>query len=348
MDKVEGFHRFEVRNYSLIKGISAAKWVRSGTFPVGGYDWSVVFYPSGCLYAPRAGNMSLYLELMTSGATARAAFVARFVNPATGRSRRIQHSGIGQYNTTGTAHAREGISPMTTAALEATYVDRDSDRLVIEVTLTVMGEPRTSAATRLGVPAPPSSDLPAHLGRLLESGELADVTFQVRGERFAAHRMVLAMRSPVFKAELFGPMSESGCITIQDVDPAVFKLLLDVIYTDAFPAAMHDLDEDSSRELARHLLAAADRYGMDRLKAQCANILSTSLNAHTVSSTLALAHLHGCHQLKDACVGFIITLGMDNGSVLTSREDHPHDQQLGCFTFLGCFCKAVASILRIH
>jgi speckle-type POZ protein len=290
--------------------------------------------------------MSLYLELMTScGATARAAFGARFVNPATGRSRRIRHSGIGLYNTT---HAREGINPMTTAALEATYVDRDSDRLVIEVTLTVMGEPRTSATTRLGVPAPPSSDLPAHLGRLLESRELADVTFDVRGERFAAHRMVLAMRSPVFKAELFGPMSESGCITIQDVDPAVFKLLLDVIYTDAFPAAMHDLDEDSSRELARHLLATADRYGMDRLKAQCANILSTSLNAHTVASTLALAHLHGCHQLKDACVEFIITLGMDNGSVLTSREDHPRDQQLGCFTFLGCFCNAVASILRIH
>jgi speckle-type POZ protein len=187
-----------------------------------------------------------------------------------------------------------------------------------------------------------------HLGRLLESGELADVTFDVRGERFAAHRMVLAMRSPVFKAELFGPMSESGCITIQDVDPTVFKVLLDVIYTDAFPTAMHDLDEDSSRELARHLLATADRYGMDRLKAQCANILSTSLNAHTVASTLALAHLHGCHQLKDACVEFIITLGMDNGSVLTSREDHPQDQQLGCFTFLGCFCKAVGSILRIH
>jgi speckle-type POZ protein len=291
--------------------------------------------------------MSLYLELMTSGATARAAFLTRFVNPATGRSRMIRHSGIGQYNTTGTAHAREGISPMTTAALEATYVDRDSDRLVIEVTLTVMGEPRTSATTRLGVPAPPSSDLPAHLGRLLESRELADVTFDVRGERFAAHRMVLAMRSPVFKAELFGPMSESVCITIQDVDPTVFKVLLDVIYTDCFPA-MHDLDEDSSRELARHLLAAADRYGMDRLKAQCANILSTSLNAHTVASTLALAHLHGCHQLKDACVEFIITLGRDSGSVLTSREDHPQDQQLGCFTFLGCFCNAVASIRRIH
>ncbi|KAM0831945.1 hypothetical protein ACQ4PT_065218 [Festuca glaucescens] len=179
MEKVEGFHRFEVRNYSLIKGLSTANRVRSGTFPVGGYDWSVVFYPSGCLYAPKAGNMSLYLELMTSGATARAAFVARFVNPATGRSRRIRHSGIGLYNTTSTAHAREGISPMTTAALEATYVDREGDRLVIEFTLSVMGEPRTSATARLGIPAPPSSDLPAHLGRLLESEELADVTFEV-------------------------------------------------------------------------------------------------------------------------------------------------------------------------
>ncbi|KAB8112811.1 hypothetical protein EE612_051545, partial [Oryza sativa] len=36
----------------------------------------------------------------------------------------------------------------------------------------------------------------------------ADVTFQVGGETVAAHRAVLAARSRVFRAELFGPMKE--------------------------------------------------------------------------------------------------------------------------------------------
>ena len=50
----------------------------------------------------------------------------------------------------------------------------------------------------------PSSNLPQHLGQLLESHSGADVTFAVSGESFAAHKSILAARSPVFRAEFFG------------------------------------------------------------------------------------------------------------------------------------------------
>ena len=50
----------------------------------------------------------------------------------------------------------------------------------------------------------PSSNLPQHLGQLLESHAGADVTFAVSGESFAAHKSILAARSPVFRAEFFG------------------------------------------------------------------------------------------------------------------------------------------------
>lgn len=56
--------------------------------------------------------------------------------------------------------------------------------------------------------AVPTSDLHRDLGNLLESTQGADVTFQVSGETFKAHRYVLAFRSPVFRAELLGPMKE--------------------------------------------------------------------------------------------------------------------------------------------
>uniref|UniRef100_A0A453RLV7 BTB domain-containing protein n=1 Tax=Aegilops tauschii subsp. strangulata TaxID=200361 RepID=A0A453RLV7_AEGTS len=85
--------------------------------------------------------------------------------------------------------------------------------------------------------AVPSSDIENHLGRLLDCGDGSDVSFVVDGETFPAHRAVLAARSPVFKAELFGSMAESTMsrVTLEDIDLATFKVFLRFIYTDALP-----------------------------------------------------------------------------------------------------------------
>ncbi|KAE8790590.1 TD and POZ domain-containing protein 2 [Hordeum vulgare] len=109
------------------------------------------------------------------------------------------------------------------------------------------------------------------------------------------------MRSPVLEAELYGSMQEARlgqCITIKDMQPAVFKALLHFIYTDSVPSG-----EDT--EMIRLLLVAADRYAMDRLKLVCQSILCEDLNVDTVATTLALADQHNCYQLKAACLEFI-------------------------------------------
>ena len=79
----------------------------------------------------------------------------------------------------------------------------------------------------------PSSNLPQHLGQLLESHAGADVTFAVSGESFAAHKNILAARSPVFWAEFFGEMEEktSRRVESQEMEPSVFGALLRFIYT---------------------------------------------------------------------------------------------------------------------
>jgi speckle-type POZ protein len=114
------------------------------------------------------------------------------------------------------------------------------------------------------------------------------------------------MRSPVFEAELFGLMRETTmpCVTIQDMQPAVFKALLHFIYTDSLPD-LDDLEGDDKCEMHRHLLVAADRYAMDRLKMICQSILGKNLNVENVATTLALADQHNCDKLKDVCVEFI-------------------------------------------
>lgn len=57
--------------------------------------------------------------------------------------------------------------------------------------------------------------------------------------------------------------------------------------------------------MAQHLLAAADRYALERLKLLCETKLCEDVAINTVATTLALAEQHHCHQLKAVCLKFI-------------------------------------------
>ncbi|GJN20927.1 hypothetical protein PR202_gb08365 [Eleusine coracana subsp. coracana] len=154
----------------------------------------------------------------------------------------------------------------------------------------------------------PPPELHRHLGDLLVTGEGADVTFQVAGETFRAHRCVVAARSPVFKAELFGAMrlrqsNAAAAIRVHDMEPQVFNALLHFVYTDSLPPEIEEGDEVA---MAQHLLEAADRYVMPRLKLACEEKLCGCLSdACTAATTLVLADQHHCHSLKKACIEFL-------------------------------------------
>ncbi|CAM6119048.1 unnamed protein product [Calypogeia fissa] len=55
-------------------------------------------------------------------------------------------------------------------------------------------------------------------------GTFVDVTFEVDGETFQAHKLALAARSPVFKAQLYGLMRDrnSGKIIVKDMEAPSF------------------------------------------------------------------------------------------------------------------------------
>lgn len=81
----------------------------------------------------------------------------------------------------------------TAAAAAATAMDRDAAML-------------------------PSLELHRNLGELLQKGTGADITFHVSGEKFVAHKAILASRSLVFMAELFGGMKEESSRHIEVKD----------------------------------------------------------------------------------------------------------------------------------
>jgi speckle-type POZ protein len=137
----------------------------------------------------------------------------------------------------------------------------------------------------------------------------------MQGEVFPVHKIVLAMRSPFFKAQLYGPMRQKAIqkITVEDMQPAVFGALLHFIYTDLLPS-MEDLDDDEKKEMVKHLLVAADRYAIERLKMMCEGILCKNLDVESVGTMLSLADQHQCIRLTDACIQFLMSsYSMDDG-----------------------------------
>jgi len=153
----------------------------------------------------------------------------------------------------------------------------------------------------------PPSDIRSQLGALLDSADGSDVSFVVDGEEFPAHRAVLAALSPVFKAQLLGSMADAkmASIVLHDIAPATFKLMLRFIYTDTFPAdGLLAGDSTTATKNLRDLLAAADRYALDRLKLLCARKLWDVVSTETIATTLACAETYNCPELRKKCVDF--------------------------------------------
>lgn len=76
----------------------------------------------------------------------------------------------------------------------------------------------------------PDPDIGAHFGMLLENMEASDVIFNVAGEMFHAHKLVLAARSPVFHTQfLYRQDGDEQEIVVNDMEPEVFKVSISFI-----------------------------------------------------------------------------------------------------------------------
>ncbi|XP_049769393.1 speckle-type POZ protein-like [Schistocerca cancellata] len=137
-----------------------------------------------------------------------------------------------------------------------------------------------------------------NLGALLDAGEGAVVILVAGETRLAAHRTVLAARSPVFQAMFQHDTLEasSGHVTITDVEGPVMRELLAYMYT---------LQAPELPGMAPLLLAAADKYGLSALKAVCEQQVVAQLCVENAAASAVLAVRHSCPKLTAAAVAFI-------------------------------------------
>ncbi|XP_076366562.1 protein roadkill-like isoform X2 [Tachypleus tridentatus] len=150
----------------------------------------------------------------------------------------------------------------------------------------------------------PECRLSDDLGLLFESQKFSDVILNVNGREFYGHKAILAARSPVFAAMFEHEMEEKkqNRVQITDMDHEVLREMLRFIYTGKAPCL---------EKMADDLLAAADKYALERLKVMCEEALSTSLSVETAADVLILADMHSADQLKAHSIDFINTHATD-------------------------------------
>ena len=146
-------------------------------------------------------------------------------------------------------------------------------------------------------PVPPCN-LVAHLTSAMAEGLLSDFTLAVGEEKFQVHKLILSIRSPVFRRMMESPMLENANseVEISDFKPEVVKEMIHYMYTGQAP---------NLNKMVAPLLDIADKYKLLRLKELCGEALARDLDVENAIATLILAELHNVSRLKVISMNFI-------------------------------------------
>ena len=392
-----GEHEHVISGYSLLKGIGDGEPIASDRFAVGGHEWVLLFYPDGkrSTSDPNAPSpaddpyAALFVALIGEGP--RPQGVVTSVNGrvvrAFHRFTLVDQSDGGRHITKGRQRDQGAVKIscarqdpnarnchgyrkfVRRSVLESPnngYLKDDTIVIRYEIELVVTSGGALNRPKQLA----PAIDVGAFptLGDqirtlLTEDADKTDVVFEVEGERFPAHSLVVAARSSAFRAMLRtgAEMREGseGIIRIGDVRAPVFRALLQFLYSDELPDgtgrntsaefASRRADGDDEAQYAyalakseasarrrafanrggsggasssspfgvpadapeldiamtQHLLVAADRFDLTRLRAMCEAKLCDTVEVETAATTLALAEQNHALALKQACLQFV-------------------------------------------
>ncbi|KAL5012548.1 hypothetical protein ScPMuIL_011099 [Solemya velum] len=139
---------------------------------------------------------------------------------------------------------------------------------------------------------------------MLEHEIACDVTFLLgeTKQEVRAHKFILISRSPVFSAMFCGPMAETQeQITIPDIAPEVFKIVLRYMYSDQLSLLNpHNIMETHY---------AAKKYSVVGLVKACKTFCAEKINVDNACVLLDHAHKLDEQELSQACRTYILKNG---------------------------------------
>jgi speckle-type POZ protein len=193
---------------------------------------------------------------------------------------------------------------ITLESAKSCHVAHDGS-LTISCHIAVIKQPYTGAstpATRTTI-AVPSSNIALQLHQLLVGEQGSDVRFLVEGTEICAHSLVIAARSPILYEAVAEAVNnkDDHIVTFNDMKATVFKAVLHFVYTDELP-------NTGSTVVHEELLAAASRFGLERMKIICENFLAEHISKENAFNTFNVARRHHCSKLEDYCMDFIMSV----------------------------------------
>ncbi|KAL8144072.1 hypothetical protein V2J09_017104 [Rumex salicifolius] len=306
---MNGSHKFVIEGYSLAKGMGVGKHIASDNFSVGGYQWAIYFYPDGKNPEDNSVYVSVFIALASEGSDVRALFELTLVDQS-GNGRHKVHSHFDRSLESGpyTLKYRGSMGYKRffkrTVLETSDYLKNDCLKLECTVGVVVSG---TDCSRQRPDPVP-ESDIGANFGMLLDNQQCSDIVFKVGGEKFHAHKLVLAARSPVFRSDFYEKTEvDKQEILVTDVEP---EIMLHFVYKDALIGDVGLIPSSSmgsswiSDSLVAKLLAVSDKYDLARLKLICESLLCKDISVSTVAQILSLADRYRATELKSVCLRF--------------------------------------------
>ncbi|XP_069837359.1 actin-binding protein IPP [Dendropsophus ebraccatus] len=128
--------------------------------------------------------------------------------------------------------------------------------------------------------------------------EFCDLHIHIGQAVFGAHKLVLAASSPYFTALLSGGMKESSCdaVRIQEVEPAIFQLLLDFIYSGSVLISPENVQE---------LMTAADMLQLNHVVALCCDFLKEQIDPGNCIGFFQFSEQLACQPLLEFTESYI-------------------------------------------
>ncbi|KAG5670677.1 hypothetical protein PVAND_000925 [Polypedilum vanderplanki] len=153
------------------------------------------------------------------------------------------------------------------------------------------------------------SEIGNDLEEIIKVDDFKDFTILVKGEKFKAHKLVLAARSQTF-AEMLKKNLQIECLNLVDISSKIFREILNFIYTNEFPKsneidfiqlfiasrrlkieklihfAADKLIDEISPENALEILKMSNKYGNEKLQKKSFDEIKKILNNIKISDDL--------------------------------------------------------------
>lgn len=142
-------HNFEVTSYPLLQGIGVEKLVSSTVFSVGGFNWTISFFPDGVRHGS-FGNASAFLNCLSPEKDVRGRFTLNLLGKSGAQVTKFDEI---EYTFTAECIYRGYPRFVDRSRLRSVSLENNGS-VTIRCVLTVIGEPYTEGKRAI-LPPPP-------------------------------------------------------------------------------------------------------------------------------------------------------------------------------------------------